>query len=795
MIVHLRPDKLELANVRRVFPDAKPVNGHAFLATCTAHDDRHPSLSIERKNGKTLVVCSSQRCEKDDIARGAGLRDQKAMYDALEGRTADGPRSRTEAKLGRRSPQKIKRRRVRLLKHDLAKVWQACAENLSDDLVEALARDRGLPFEAFEGVELGWVPERRRFALPYRDQDNQIIGIRLLRPGDEPKWVEGSKAGLLGAHRLRQHRSAPVYICEGEWDYFALSWLLRTLGVDAVVVCVPGANIFDAAWRPWLKGRRVGTLYDHDEAGRDGELKAADHLTDTVRDITHVHWPAGLPDGFDVRDWIRYGAVEKADPGGCWAKLQELFRPNPRLRPGMPPEVEALFTQQTFNPTDTGNAEYFAKRHGRDLRWHPGTHQWFRWTDAGWRLATGSQIHQAAKEAVRDRYRHAEHLTDLKQRQQEAAWAIGSESRKRLGDMLELAKLQHTIATEPTAWDHDPLLLGVLNGVVDLRTGQLRHPRLDDLLTRHSPVAFNPDAKCPRWITFLKRVFAQHPDLPGWLQRAIGYSLTAETREQCLFLLYGLGANGKSTLLNTLLHLFGAYGFNMPFSTLELSQRGSIPNDVAALAGRRFVSASETNDGTRLNEARIKALTGGDMVTARFLHGEFFSFTPVAKFWLSVNHKPTVRDHSYGFWRRIRLIPFVETFKGKDADPDLPRALLAEADGILAWAVRGCLAWQQKGLAPPAVVQQETATYEHESDPVGDFLDAECELDARAVTSARGLFSRYQLWAIRAGLAQREQMTQTRFGRRMGERFTKTTTKDKRNLPAYQGVRLREVKR
>jgi putative DNA primase/helicase len=206
----------------------------------------------------------------------------------------------------------------------------------------------------------------------------------------------------------------------------------------------------------------------------------------------------------------------------------------------------------------------------------------------------------------------------------------------------------------------------------------------------------------------------------------------------------------------------------MPFSTIELRDRTAIPNDLAALVGRRFIIASETNDGARLNEARVKALTGCDPVTARFLHGEWFTFEPVSKFWLAVNHKPIVRDDSHGFWRRIRLIPFRQRF---DVDPTLGEQLEAEAPGILAWAVRGALAWQRDGLQAPASVMEATAEYEADSDPLAAFLMEACTLDVNAEVGARDLFEHYRAWATHHGLTDRERLTPTMFGRKVRERF------------------------
>jgi putative DNA primase/helicase len=224
----------------------------------------------------------------------------------------------------------------------------------------------------------------------------------------------------------------------------------------------------------------------------------------------------------------------------------------------------------------------------------------------------------------------------------------------------------------------------VPNGVVDLEHGALRPGKREDRITLCTAVPFDPSATCARWERFLREIFGGDEPLAAFVHRAIGYSLTGDTGEQCCFMGYGHGSNGKGTLVNTLKYILGDYSWNMPFSTLEMRDRAGIPNDVAALDGRRFVVASETNDGARLNEARVKALTGCDPVTARFLHGEFFTFEPVAKFWLSVNHKPVIKDDSHGFWRRLRLIPFLQRF---DVNPNLADELRAEGRGILAWAV------------------------------------------------------------------------------------------------------------
>ena len=243
---------------------------------------------------------------------------------------------------------------------------------------------------------------------------------------------------------------------------------------------------------------------------------------------------------------------------------------------------------------------------------------------------------------------------------------------------------------------------------MNLQTGRLLNGTLSQRITRHTDVAFDPAAQCPQWERFQADIFNGDAELVTFIHRAIGYSLTGDTSEQCLFPCYGGGANGKSTFLEVVRHVLGGYAHNLPFSAFELHARSSIPNDVASIVGKRFATACETNESARFNEARVKALTGSDTISARFLYSEFFSFTPTAKIWLAFNHKPVVADDSEGFWRRIHLIPFLREFKGDAADKDLKAKLCSEAPGILAWAVRGCLAWRTEGLQPPATVKAVT---------------------------------------------------------------------------------------
>jgi len=401
-----------------------------------------------------------------------------------------------------------------------------------------------------------------------------------------------------------------------------------------------------------------------------------------------------------------------------------------------------------FPRTDAGNAEFFADLYKNQLRYDFGRGRWLRWKEHWWIEDCCEIVVQMAKEAVRMRYRlRLSASDDAEEIQKEIEWASGSESRPRLEAALKIARSERLLATSGDSWDSDPWLLGVGNGVINLRTGKLRDGQRSDLLTMHTDVVFDACAVCPVWLSFLDDIFGADRELIGYIQRVVGYCLTGDTREQVTFLCHGAGANGKSTFLNVLRHVLGDYGYDLPFSTFESKARSANTNDLAALPRRRFVTSLETNEAAPLNEARLKLLTGCDPVSARKLYREFFTFIPTAKFWLATNHRPPVSDDSPGFWRRVRLIPFLQQFVGQRADRDLFAKLKAEAPGILRWAVEGCLLWQRQGLGLPAVVEAASQSYREENDHIGEFLGDCCLVAPDACVPAAILWNSYLLWA------------------------------------------------
>lgn len=418
-----------------------------------------------------------------------------------------------------------------------------------------------------------------------------------------------------------------------------------------------------------------------------------------------------------------------------------------------------------FHRTDAGNGELITALYGTDLRYDHTQKRWFLWDNVRWAKDRDEEITRRALQMARLRLKVAFGIPNDDIRKAEVKWAMASESHQRIKAALAMASTEKPIATAGDEWDRDKWLLGVANGVVDLRTGEFREARKKDYITLSTGVEYDPRATCPRFNEFLSEVFNSDKGLIDYIQRAVGYSLTGFVQEHCLFLCYGTGRNGKSVLLNTISAVLGDYAAGTPFSTFEMNYATST-NDLAALRGKRFVSARETQEARRLNEARVKAVTGGDPITSRFLYAEFFTYYPQFKVWLAVNHKPIIRDTSEGMWSRVRLIPFTVSFWGRE-DKTLDEKLNQELSGILNWAIEGCLKWQNMGLAEPKPVVEATEEYRAESDQVAMFLE-DCTVETpNATCRTKELYERYVAWCEANG--ERE-LSANAFGRKITEK-------------------------
>lgn len=432
------------------------------------------------------------------------------------------------------------------------------------------------------------------------------------------------------------------------------------------------------------------------------------------------------------------------------------------------PQARPTVTRQRPNLTDVGNGQRFALQHGQWARYCFERKSWLLWDGKRWAWDPGDGAMRLAKATARSLYEEAAAEQADERRVKIAAWAVRSESAKGLSAMLALAQSEPNIPVRAEELDADPWLLNVENGTLDLRSCELRQYSRGDLITKLIPVPYNPGAACPTWLAFLDRIFDHRKDVIRFLQKSLGYSVTGDTTEQVLFLLWGAGANGKTTLLTTAVTLLGDYALSTRPETLMARKGDGIPNDVARLKGARLVIAVEADAGQRLAEGLVKQMTGQDRLSARFLHQEFFDFTPTFKVFLATNHKPAIRDTSHAMWRRMRLVPFTITIPDGEQDRQLLDKLRAEWPGILAWAVAGCRDWQAEGLGLPEEVRAATEEYRTEMDVLGAFLAEKCMKDLAAQIGAREFYQAYDAWAHQAG--ERRPMTEKTFSLRLRER-------------------------
>ena len=482
--------------------------------------------------------------------------------------------------------------------------------------------------------------------------------------------------------------------------------------------------------------------------------------------------------------------------------------------------VVDLLDSKSERCTDLGNARILVRMAGNDVRWcqaMPGD-GWMLWDGSKWRPDTTRRVYHIVDLVGEEwRRRAPQENVDLTRPKEEdkqndlrkkmLAWADKCESAAGIRAMIEVLRSRRSIAVDVDAWDKDPLLVNTPDATYNLNTGRRQSTRRSDHITRSTSVAARLE-DCPIWRAFLLRIMGgplvEHPDnraaraagrrtdttlapltadvnaaysdpanaaaveMVAFLQRCAGYALTGDTSEQCMFIAYGTGSNGKGVFLNTLKAILGTYAQGAQVASFMDRKAGGIPNDLAALAGARFVLCSEPNEGAPLDEGLIKTVTGQDTVTARFLNREFFDFIPQFKLWMMTNHKPIIKGTDNGIWRRLRLVPFTVTIAEGEKDDELHTKLVAEHSAILRWCIDGLKVWKNgtpertdpdgthhpaipRGLRPPKAVVDASEEYRREMDGLGDFLIDRCTMEKpinpTLTASNSALYASYVEWA------------------------------------------------
>jgi putative DNA primase/helicase len=434
--------------------------------------------------------------------------------------------------------------------------------------------------------------------------------------------------------------------------------------------------------------------------------------------------------------------------------------------------------------SDMANATRLAVRHGQDLR-YTAARGWFAWDGQRWAPdEKGLRVQALAKETAKSIFSEIETAPD-----QAAMFrhAKRSQSKNSIDAMVWLGRSETGIPAVITDFDSNGWVLNVANGTLDLRTGQLRPHRREDLISNVVGIQFDPEAECELWDGFLWRVTDKNEDLYKYLRRFVGYLLVGDMTDQSLHFLYGLGANGKSVFCEVLMRLLGEYAVAVSPDLIMLKRHGGIPNDVARLRGVRAALMNETSQGSRFDEAKLKDLTGGDTLTARFLHQEFFDFRPTHRIVIRGNHKPAINGTDEGIWRRLRLVPFTVTIPEDERDHHLLSKLEAELPGILNWALQGCREWQAEGLKPPPIIADAVRAYREESDTLGRFIAECCEVRKLGQVKSSVLFKRYQEYAESAGERWVASKDLPHEMQRRGFEWKRTNQSS-----MYQGIELRQ---
>jgi putative DNA primase/helicase len=423
--------------------------------------------------------------------------------------------------------------------------------------------------------------------------------------------------------------------------------------------------------------------------------------------------------------------------------------------------------------TEKGNGERLARRFGHELRHVIERGHWLAWDGRQWHRDANAPMVRA-KHIVEELYREAAELAERAATDQDFSaraqavlrWAASSSKASALRAMITLAQSEEPIAAALDAFDRDAFAFNALNGTIDLRTGELRPHRPEDMITVLAPTVYDLNARAPRWERFLERVLPD-AEVRAYMQRYIGYALTGDASEQVLVFAHGTGANGKSVLIDVLLEIVGDYGLRAA-ADLVLAKHGeSHPTELADLEGKRLVVASEIDHGRAWSEATLKRITGDRTITARRMKTNFYTFPATHKLVIAANTRPKVSGTDHGIWRRMRLVSFTVTIPDAERDCQLVPKLLAEREGILAWAVAGCLAWQRDGLETPAAVAEATACYRAEQDELGHWIAEECVVVSDAWAPTTELYESYAKWCERT---RRPAWTRDTFRERLIER-------------------------
>ena len=485
-----------------------------------------------------------------------------------------------------------------------------------------------------------------------------------------------------------------------------------------------------------------------------------------------------------------------------WEPQERVQRPAPAVP--LPPqntsnEVPAIENatvgetgqRRYYTYDDTGNALRFRDANAGLIHYNHVDGCWIYWDGVRWASDENVEIKRRADKMLADMAK------DLKEMQDDPAYNAYkkhlSRSRSHRGKEGFIAEARHLegVPVLPSEMDRAGNAFNVRNCLISLKTGRTAEHDKKYMISKLAPVTYDENAKCPRWDRFIEEITCGDKSLQLYLQRMIGYCMTAYTKEQCMFFLYGNGSNGKSVFVDTIAYMLGEYAASCQPETVMMRDRNNTARgDLARLKGARMVVTSEPNDGCRLDEGIVKQMTGGteNKLTARFLYGREFEFSPEFKIVMSTNYKPVIKGTDNGIWRRVRLIPFTAEFTKENRDPQLTEKLRRELPGILNWAIAGAVGWCKEGLPPCAIIDEAGQEYRSEMDRVQQFLDDCTTRSESSSTQASTLYKCYKAWCSEQG--DRFPVGSTKFFMELKRRFKSRKTEA---YNEYIGIKINDL--
>ena len=700
--------------------------GTGWIMRCVVHDDAHASLSIgESQDGTRVLWKCHANCSQDSVK------------DALIARG--------------------------IWPSDIVNPTLIAARPAVRPLASTNTRARQVAVYVYRNADGETVHETVRY-------EPKAFRQRAVRADGSHEWTLANVRTVL--YRLPELLASdgPVWIVEGEKDADNLT------AAGGIATSVPmGAGKWRPYYADWLTDRDVRIIPDNDRAGVAGAMTIAAALEGIARSVTVVHLPSSEV-GADVSDFLAAGGTPDDLERLCVNQSVQSIAPS---ETASKPMAE---TADGFPLTDLGNAERMLLRYGKDLRYCVEWKTWLLWTGSYWQRDNGDhQVRRLAVDTVLDltnvaSYDQSPDIT-AQQRTSLVKHSERSQSSRSIANMIDMARSRPGVIVSPGELDRDPWLLNFSNVTYDLKSGHVAPPARSDLITKMvrwngQPATYDHE-RPPRsalWESFLKRVLPDE-EVRRFVQTAMGYSLIGITSERIMLILYGIGKNGKSTFIEACQAAIGEYSLTVP-SSLFLATRdqrggGSATPDIASLYRVRLVTSQETPEGGRLDESRVKWITGNDTISARNLYESPFTFEPTHTVWLSTNHRPVVRTGGEAIWDRMRPVPFLERIRPDEMRVDLKERLRAELHAITAWIIAGARMYTETGLVSPAAVLGATANYKEDSDWFGGFLENRCTVSAYAIALAGELHRSYNNWAVENN---ERPMTPTALGNALRER-------------------------